>query len=141
MSVSVMLVDDDQNILTSVSMLLESEGFVVYTYTDGAMALMALERTPCDIAILDVKMPRMTGTELLKNIRRRSVLPVIFLTSKDDESDQAEGLSLGADDYITKPFSQKLLLERIKAVLRRADPNLFPSNENDPAHKIYVRGH
>lgn len=140
MSVSVMLVDDDQNILTSVSMLLESEGFIVYTYTDGAMALMALERTPCDIAILDVKMPRMTGTELLKNIRRRSVLPVIFLTSKDDESDQAQGLSLGADDYITKPFSQKLLLERIKAVLRRADPNLFPSNENDPAHKIYVRG-
>ena len=121
MTASVLLVDDDQNILTSVSMLLESEGFQVHTFTDGNMALMAMDRNPCDLAVLDIKMPRMTGTELLQNIRRKSSMPVIFLTSKDNENDELEGLSLGADDYITKPFSQKLLLQRIKAVLRRSN--------------------
>lgn len=139
MTASVLLVDDDQNILTSVSMLLESEGFQVHTFTDGNMALMAMDRNPCDIAVLDIKMPRMTGTELLKNIRRKSTMPVIFLTSKDDENDELEGLSLGADDYITKPFSQKLLLQRIKAVLRRTDYSGNNDEGLDPANKSYVR--
>ena len=139
MSLSVLLVDDDQNILTSVSMLLESEGFNVHTFTDGNMALMAMDRNPCDIAVLDIKMPRMTGTELLKNIRRKSKMPVIFLTSKDNENDEVEGLSLGADDYITKPFSQKLLLQRIKAVLRRSDHIQNQDEQSDFQSKSYIR--
>lgn len=118
--VKIALVDDDENILTSVSMFLEGEGYEVSTYTDGASALKALTRNPPDMAVFDVKMPQMDGLELLRRLRQTSNLPVIFLTSKDDEFDEAIGLNMGADDYITKPFSQRLLGERIKAVLRRA---------------------
>ena len=114
------LVDDDQNILTSVSLMLESEGFDVDCYNDGETALQGLARQPVDLAVLDIKMPRMDGVELLQKIRKNSQLPVIFLTSKDDELDEALGFGMGADDYITKPFSQRLLLARIRAVLRRA---------------------
>jgi two-component system response regulator ChvI len=121
MSHTVALVDDDRNILASVSMALEAEGFRVRTYTDGAEALTALERQPPDLAILDIKMPRLDGMELLKRLRQKSALPVIFLTSKDDEIDEMMGLRMGADDYITKPFSQRLLIERIRAVLRRRE--------------------
>ena len=113
------LVDDDQNILTSVSLALEAEGFEIDSYIDGEQALQGLARRPVDLAILDIKMPRMTGIELLEKLRLKSAIPVIFLTSKDDELDEALGLGLGADDYITKPFSQRLLLARIQAVLRR----------------------
>ncbi|MGC6485806.1 MAG: response regulator transcription factor [Candidatus Puniceispirillales bacterium] len=115
------LVDDDLNILTSVSLMLESEGFEVDTYSDGEQALIGLRRRPAELAILDIKMPRLDGMELLQKIRTGSTMPVIFLTSKDDELDEALGLRMGADDYITKPFSQRLLLERVRAVLRRAD--------------------
>jgi two-component system response regulator ChvI len=118
---TIALVDDDQNILTSVSMSLEAEGFDVDTYTDGAKALEGLADHPVDIAILDIKMPRMDGMELLNRIRRSSQMPVIFLTSKDDEVDELLGLRMGADDYIRKPFSQRLLLERIRALLRRSE--------------------
>jgi len=118
---TIALVDDDQNILTSVSMALEAEGFKVHTYPDGAEALEGLGRQPVDLAILDIKMPRLDGMELLKRLRRTSDLPVIFLTSKDDEIDEMLGLRMGADDYIKKPFSQRLLIERIRAVLRRHD--------------------
>lgn len=114
------LVDDDENILTSVSMFLEGEGYEVKKFHEGASALEAIKADPPDLAVLDVKMPRMDGHELLRRLRQNSNLPVIFLTSKDDEFDEAIGLNLGADDYITKPFSQRLLNERIKAVLRRA---------------------
>ena len=114
------LVDDDENILTSVSMFLESEGYKVRCFHDGASALEVLNNEPPDLAVFDVKMPRMDGLELLRRLRQSSNLPVIFLTSKDDEFDEAIGFSMGADDYITKPFSQRLLGERIKAVLRRA---------------------
>ncbi|MGC6412885.1 MAG: response regulator [Candidatus Puniceispirillaceae bacterium] len=120
MSRKIALVDDDQNITTSVSLLLEAEGYEVDCYHDGEQALMGLTRRPPDLAILDIKMPRMDGTELLQKLRSKTSLPVIFLTSKDDELDEALGLGMGADDYITKPFSQRLLLARIKAVLRRA---------------------
>ena len=116
---TIALVDDDRNILTSVSMALEAEGFKVYTYVDGAEALEGLSRQPVDLAILDIKMPRLDGMELLKRLRQKSELPVIFLTSKDDEIDEMLGLRMGADDYIKKPFSQRLLIERIRAVLRR----------------------
>ncbi|MBX6323591.1 MAG: response regulator transcription factor [Rhodospirillaceae bacterium] len=116
---TIALVDDDRNILTSVSMTLEAEGFTVRTYTDGAEALRALTASPVDLAILDIKMPRMDGMELLERLRRVSDLPVIFLTSKDDEVDELMGLRMGADDYIKKPFSQRLLIERIRALLRR----------------------
>ena len=126
---TVYLVDDDENILASVSMFLEGEGFAVRTFSNGIDALEALKSSPPDLAVFDWKMPRMDGIELLKRLRMDSNLPVIFLTSKDDELDEAIGLGMGADDYITKPFSQRLLGERIKAVLRRAtlggvaDPN------------------
>ncbi len=119
---SISLVDDDRNILTSVSMALEAEGYEVRTYTDGSTALSGLQENPPDIAIFDIKMPRMDGMELLRRLRQSSDLPVIFLTSKDDEIDELFGLKMGADDYICKPFSQRLLLERVKAVLRRAQP-------------------
>ena len=113
------LVDDDRNILTSVTMALEAAGFAVEAHSDSEAALKELLRQPPDLAVLDIKMPRMDGIELLKKIRERSDMPVVFLTSKDDEADQLLGLRLGADDYITKPFSQRLLIERIRALLRR----------------------
>ncbi len=116
---TIALVDDDRNILTSVSMTLEAEGFAVRTYTDGAEALRALASQPVDLAVLDIKMPRMDGMELLEKLRRSSDVPVIFLTSKDDEVDELMGLRMGADDYIKKPFSQRLLIERIRTLLRR----------------------
>ena len=121
MSNRIALVDDDQNILTSVAMALEAEGFQVSTYKDGEAALRGLDQRPVDLAVLDIKMPRMDGMELLQRIRRDSALPVIFLTSKDDEIDEVLGLRMGADDYIKKPFSQRLLIERIRALLRRQD--------------------
>ncbi|MCX2695330.1 MULTISPECIES: response regulator transcription factor [Ochrobactrum] len=116
---TIALVDDDRNILTSVSIALESEGYRVETYTDGASALDGLMTRPPNLAIFDIKMPRMDGMELLRRLRQKSDLPVIFLTSKDDEIDELFGLKMGADDFITKPFSQRLLVERVKAVLRR----------------------
>ena len=117
---TIALVDDDRNILTSVSIALESEGYRVETYTDGASALEGLAARPPNLAVLDIKMPRMDGMELLRRLRQKSDLPVIFLTSKDDEIDELFGLKMGADDFIRKPFSQRLLVERVKAVLRRA---------------------
>jgi two-component system response regulator ChvI len=114
------LVDDDENIVTSVSMALESMGHEVKAYFDGASGLQALESDPPDLVILDVKMPRMDGMEVLRRLRQTSSTPVIMLTSKDEEIDEILGFNLGADDYMHKPFSQRLLLERVKAVLRRA---------------------
>ena len=119
MSEKIILVDDDSNILTSVSLALRSEGWSVETYNDGEQGLIALQRNNPDIAILDIKMPKLDGMEVLKKLRISSNIPVIFLTSKDDEIDEALGLRMGADDYITKPFSQKELIARIKALLRR----------------------
>jgi two-component system response regulator ChvI len=121
MSQVIALVDDDRNILTSVSIALQSEGFVTRVYTDPTVALKAIGENPPDLAVLDIKMPQMDGMELLRRIREHSAVPVIFLTSKDDELDEALGLAMGADDYISKPFSQRLLLARIRAILRRQD--------------------
>jgi two-component system response regulator ChvI len=115
------LVDDDRNILTSVSMALEAEGFLVKTYNDGEEGLKGINENNPDLVILDIKMPRMDGMEVLGKLREKSSLPVIFLTSKDDEVDEVIGLRMGADDYITKPFSQRLLIERIRALLRREE--------------------
>jgi len=140
MSATIALVDDDRNILTSVSIALQAEGFTVRVYSDGAAALKALTDNPPDLAVLDIKMPRMDGMELLRRVREKTDLPVIFLTSKDDEIDQALGLAMGADDYIGKPFSQRLLIERIRAVLRRAASRRESSEvEADKAEAI-VRG-
>jgi two-component system response regulator ChvI len=133
MSVTIALVDDDRNILTSVSIALQSEGFVTRVYSDGEAALKALVDNPPDLAVLDVKMPRMDGMELLRRLREKSDLPVIFLTSKDDELDEALGLAMGADDYIAKPFSQRLLIARIRAVLRRAEMRAIPEGEDTGA--------
>src|ERR1700732_2880533 len=119
---TIALVDDDRNILTSVSIALEAEGYRIMTYTDGASALDGFRTSPPDLAILDIKMPRMDGMETLRRLRQKSDLPVIFLTSKDEEIDELFGLKMGADDFIRKPFSQRLLVERVKAVLRRAAP-------------------
>lgn len=113
------LVDDDSNIIASVSLALEAEGFTTRTFHDGHSALEALIAKPADIGVFDVKMPRMDGLELLRRLREHHQMPVVFLTSKDEEIDEIFGLRMGADDYITKPFSQRLLVERIRAVLRR----------------------
>jgi two-component system, OmpR family, response regulator ChvI len=136
---TVALVDDDRNILTSVGITLEAEGYTVHKYGDGAAALQGLETTPPDIAIFDIKMPRMDGMELLRRVRQKTDLPVIFLTSKDDEIDELFGLKMGADDFIKKPFSQRLLVERVKAVLRRGgvkDGTVQPTE----AAKVIDRG-
>ena len=135
MSQKIALVDDDRNILTSVSMALEAEGFQVTTFKDGEEALRELGRHPVDLAVLDIKMPRMDGMELLEKIRERDNLPVIFLTSKDDEIDQVLGLRMGADDYITKPFSQRLLIERIRTVLRRRDGTIDEDKSSETLHR------
>ncbi|MES2754824.1 MAG: response regulator transcription factor [Pseudomonadota bacterium] len=121
MTATIALVDDDRNILTSVSIALQTEGFLTRVYSDGETALKALTENPADLAIFDIKMPRMDGLELLRRLRERSAMPVIFLTSKDDELDEALGLAMGADDYIAKPFSQRLLIARIRAILRRVE--------------------
>ncbi|GAB4124000.1 MAG: response regulator transcription factor [Rhodothalassiaceae bacterium] len=121
MTATIALVDDDRNILTSVTVALEAEGFRVRTYPDGDKALTALSEKPADLAVLDIKMPRMDGMELLRRLREITDMPVIFLTSKDDEIDELLGLKMGADDYVGKPFSQRLLIERIRAVLRRTE--------------------
>jgi len=136
---TIALVDDDRNILTSVSIALESEGFEVRTYSDGATALTALNQTPPDVAVFDIKMPRMDGMELLRRLRQKSDLPVLFLTSKDEEIDEVLGLRMGADDYIRKPFSQRLLIERIRAVLRRREAQT-DTGERAEKDKVMVRG-
>jgi two-component system response regulator ChvI len=141
MSVTIALVDDDRNILTSVSIALQSEGFLTRVYSDGETALKALVENPPDLAVLDVKMPRMDGMELLRRLREKSALPVIFLTSKDDELDEALGLAMGADDYIAKPFSQRLLIARIRAILRRTEMRATPPEEQPEAEPaLIVRG-
>ena len=126
--VKICLIDDDQNILASLSLALKSEKFEVETYSDGISGLEALKDNNFDIAILDIKMPRLDGLEVLQKLRNSSDIPVIFLTSKDDEIDQLLGLKMGADDYITKPFSQKLLIERVKVILKRTSSS---SKENE----------
>ena len=136
---TIALVDDDENIVTSVSMFLENEGYNVRTFNEGATALPQLIDNPPDLAIFDIKMPRMDGLELLRRVRQSSNLPVIFLTSKDDEFDEALGLDLGADDYIAKPFSHQLLARRIKAVLRRSQSD--PEADGDAGdQKAIQRG-
>ncbi|WP_299191656.1 response regulator transcription factor [uncultured Erythrobacter sp.] len=137
------LVDDDRNILTTVSIALQAEGFVTRLYSDGETALKALLDNPPDLAVFDIKMPKMDGMELLRRVREQSPLPVIFLTSKDDEEDEEAGLELGADDYIAKPFSLRLLTARIRAILRRAEPDRAIGNEEsapEPANPNIDRG-
>ncbi len=137
---NIALVDDDKNILASVSMLLEQEGYQIRSFTDPAAALTALTAQAPDLAILDIKMPRMDGLELLRRLRQANEsLPVIFLTSKDEEIDELMGLNAGADDYIRKPFSQRLLLERVRAVLRRAEGKSAPGSL-EPKIESLVRG-
>jgi len=132
---TIALIDDDRNILTSLSIALEKEGFNIQTYLDGESALIGLSRTPPDLAVVDIKMPRMEGTELLTKLRKKTSLPVIFLTSKDEEVDELLGLKLGADDFVKKSggFSTKVLIERIKVQLRKKDTNL-EDNKNIIIH-------
>jgi two-component system, OmpR family, response regulator ChvI len=136
---TIALVDDDRNILTSVGMTMEAEGYSVQKYNDGAAALQGLQDNPPDVAIFDIKMPRMDGMELLRRIRQKTDMPVIFLTSKDDEIDELFGLKMGADDFIKKPFSQRLLVERVRAVLRRAGARDGASVPQEAA-KVIERG-
>ncbi len=140
MTQKIALVDDDRNIVTSVKIALESEGFDVVTFHDGEEGYAGILSERPDLAVLDIKMPRMDGMELLTKLRETFDVPVIFLTSKDDEVDQVVGLRLGADDYITKPFSQRLLIERIRSVLRRyAAPNTHIAKQTQT--HIITRGH
>jgi len=136
---TIALVDDDHNILTSVSIALEAEGYRIRTYTDGVSALDGFKTTPPDLAILDIKMPRMDGMEMLRRLRQKSDLPVIFLTSKDEQIDELFGLKMGADEFIRKPFSQRLLVERVKAVLRRAAPR-DGATPKDARNEVLERG-
>ncbi len=140
MTSTIALVDDDRNILTSVSMALEAEGFKVRTFPDGAEALRGLGAQPADLIVLDIKMPRMDGMEMLNKLRRNSDVPVILLTSKDDEIDEVLGLKMGADDYIRKPFSQRLLIERIRALLRRAELAKTAAGGEGTGDKVMSRG-
>ena len=136
MKEKIALIDDDRNILTSLSIALEKEGFKVQTYLDGESALIGLARTPPDLAVIDVKMPKMDGEELLKKLRKKTSLPIIFLTSKDDEIDELLGLKLGADDFIKKSggFSIKVLIERIRIQLRKKNINSIEDTKNIIAH-------
>jgi two-component system response regulator ChvI len=140
MAATIALVDDDRNILTSLSIALQSEGFVTRLYSDGESALKALLDNPPDLAVCDIKMPRMDGLELLRRLRERSAMPVIFLTSKTDELDEALGLAMGADDYIAKPFSTRLLIARIRALLRRVELSRPQAQADEPAAEPLVRG-
>ena len=119
MSEVITLVDDDRNILSSLSMFLETEGYTVRTYSDGVEAYEGIYRQPPALALVDIKMPRMDGMELLEKVKAGRPIPFMFLTSKDNETDELIGLRQGADDFIRKPFSQRLVLEHIRAVLRR----------------------
>ena len=136
MTQTIALIDDDRNILTSISIALEKEGFKVQTYLDGESALIGLTRQPPDLAIIDIKMPKMDGEELLKKLRKKTSMPVIFLTSKDDEIDELLGLKLGADDFVKKSggFSIKVLIERIRVQLRKKTQNNIEENKNVISH-------
>ena len=138
---TIALVDDDHNILTSVSIALEAESYRVTTYSDGFLALEGFKACPPDLAILDIKMPRMDGMELLRRLRQSFRIPVIFLTSKEEEIDELCGFKLGADDFIRKPFSRRVLIERIKVLLRRALPETGLSSGDVPPPKTLERGH
>ena len=142
MSHTIALVDDDRNILTSVSIALQAEGFATRLYSDGDVALKAFSDNPADLGVFDIKMPRMDGRELLRRLREFSSMPVIFLTSKDDELDEALGLAMGADDYISKPFSQRLLIARIRAILRRQElaKTEATASETEAEPELMVRG-
>lgn len=133
---TIVLVDDDRNILASVSLGLEAEGFNVRAFSNGEEALRSLAQSPGDLWVLDIKMPRMDGMEVLRRLREKTSVPAIFLTSKDAEEDEVSGLKAGADDYIRKPFSQKLLIERIRALLRRIDP----AQTNPSKDSLIIRG-
>ncbi|MFB0613229.1 response regulator transcription factor [Aurantiacibacter poecillastricola] len=141
---TIALVDDDRNILTTLSIALQGEGYATRVYSDGEAALAALRQNPPDLAVFDIKMPRMDGMELLQKLRETSDIPVIFLTSKDQEEDEEAGLAMGADDYIAKPFSQRLLLARIRAILRRAAPLTEEEGETAPMptghNEVIARG-
>ena len=139
MAHAIALVDDDKNILTSLSLALEAEGFAVRSYSNGAEALSSLTARPADLVLLDIKMPRMNGVEMLTQLRRHSNVPVIFLTSKDEEEDELEGLRSGADDYIKKPFSQNLLIERMRVLLRR-DEIATGGEEDASSADVIARG-
>lgn len=140
MSQVIALVDDDRNILTSVSIALQQEGFVTRVYSDGASALKSLTDNPADLGVFDIKMPGLDGMELLRRLRETSSMPVIFLTSKDDELDEALGLAMGADDYISKPFSQRLLIARIRAILRRQELARGEMEASEPEPELIERG-
>ena len=142
MSHVIALVDDDRNILTSVSIALQQEGFVTRVYSDSVAALKAINDNPPDLGVFDIKVPNLDGMELLRRVREFSAMPIIFLTSKDDELDEALGLAMGADDYIAKPFSQRLLIARIRAILRRTEMRAVPPEEeqDEPDKAQIVRG-
>jgi len=137
---TIALVDDDHNILTSISIGLEAEGYRIMTYTDGASALDGFKISPPDLAILDIKMPRMDGMETLRRLRQKSDMPVIFLTSKEEEIDELFGFKMGADDFIRKPFSHRLLAERVRALLRRSTPKEGATNKEAEEAKVLERG-
>lgn len=137
---TIALIDDDRNIIASLSIGLQAEGFVTRLYTDPEVALKALSDTPADLVVCDIKMPRLDGIELLRRLREKSPMPFIFLTSKTDELDEALGLAMGADDYIAKPFSQRLLIARIRAILRRTEMSKTNATSEQSERRVLDRG-
>jgi len=137
---TIALIDDDRNIIASLSIALQAEGFVTRLYTDPEAALRALSDTPADLVVCDIKMPRLDGIELLRRLREKSAMPFIFLTSKTDELDEALGLAMGADDYIAKPFSQRLLIARIRAILRRTEMSKASATSEQGESRVLDRG-
>jgi DNA-binding response OmpR family regulator len=117
--VKILLVDDDPDLLALTAFALEQAGFLTVKASDGVEALEAFQREQPDLAVLDINMPRMTGFELAQKIRERSQIPLIMLTVRSEEEDVVRALTLGADDYLTKPFSPRILLARVRALLRR----------------------
>jgi len=137
---TIALIDDDRNIIASLSIALQAEGFVTRLYTDPEAALKALSDSPADLVVCDIKMPRLDGIELLRRLREKSPMPFIFLTSKTDELDEALGLAMGADDYIAKPFSQRLLIARIRAILRRTEMSKVSATDEQSENRVLERG-
>ena len=135
-SARILLVDDEQSIQTLLSYPLRKEGYEVVQANDGREALDRFAEQPFDLVVLDVMLPQLDGLEVCRRLRARSAVPIIMLTAKSEEIDKVVGLELGADDYITKPFSMREFRSRVKAALRRAEMRPSPDQEAEPPLEI-----
>jgi two-component system, OmpR family, response regulator RegX3 len=144
----ILIVEDEESIRESLAFLLSKEGYQVETIADGKRAIAAFEKFNPDLVLLDIMLPELSGVEVAKQIRQVSLTPIIMLTAKDTELDKVLGLEIGADDYVTKPFSTRELLARIKAILRRTSEvtaaegglKVGPVEIDQDRHQVLIRG-